>query len=319
MILLKNADVVNSVFKMNIYFVNMNPVGMIFRYKDDNNYYHLRINNSGPYKILLVKNYEGKQTILASSNISITPRVFYSFTVNVSFDSISVTLKIGKLRNIQEIFNVNDNDLQRGSLGLATNGNDEFYVTSIFIDNYIKSKKNTTEMNDKRKFDFVLKENTENHRTKFCKSRFDNDLKEATSCKEFHNFCKIQCDENVHARENILNYFCFKSCVRDSLLKMKIKNMQMGDQVSLGLNPAIWSPKEKEKCDFRPDDPSFNSSWTQCKIEKVENNQNDPEQKILRISYMEKSLKKSASLLYPSAVLKKCGEMISSRSDCGKF
>jgi len=123
MILLKKADIVNFKFSVNFYFVNMNPVGIIFRYKDENNYYTLRLNNLGPFKVLLIKNYEGKSITLASSTLSITPRIWYSFTLRVYFDSISVSLQIGELRNQQEIFDVQDNDLQRGTLGLGTNGN----------------------------------------------------------------------------------------------------------------------------------------------------------------------------------------------------
>ena len=108
---------------VNFYFVNMNPVGIIFRYKDENNYYNLRLNTLGPYKMLLVKTYEGKSIVLASSTISITPRIWYNFTLRVYFDSISVNLQIGELRNNQQIFDVKDDDLQRGTLGLGTNGN----------------------------------------------------------------------------------------------------------------------------------------------------------------------------------------------------
>ena len=121
-ILLKKADIVNFLFEVNLYFVNMNPIGIIFRYKDENNYYNLRINNLGPYKMLLIKFYEGKSIILASSAISLTPRLWYNFSLGVYFDQISVNLQIGQLRNNQQIFDVKDNDLQRGSLGIASNG-----------------------------------------------------------------------------------------------------------------------------------------------------------------------------------------------------
>jgi len=51
-------------------------------------------------------------------------------------------------------------------------------------------------------------------------------------------------------------------------------------------------------------------------IEKIENNVNNPEQKVVKISYKEKNNDKYASLLYPSAVLKRCGEMMKNRKDC---
>ena len=72
--------------------------------------------------MLLIKFYEGKSIILASSAISLTPRLWYNFSLGVYFDQISVNLQIGQLRNNQQIFDVKDNDLQRGSLGIASNG-----------------------------------------------------------------------------------------------------------------------------------------------------------------------------------------------------
>ena len=88
------------------------------------------------------------------------------------------------------------------------------------------------------------------------------------------------------------------------------------NEISFGLNPSIWLPKEKENCDFKPDDLGPNSTWVSAKITKVSNNPNDPEQKILKISYKVNNVEKNASLLYPSIVLKKCGEAILSRKDC---
>ena len=316
MILLKKADIVNAIFKINMFFINMNPVGIIFRYKDQNNFYHLRLNNNGPFKILLIKNYEGKSTILASSTISISPRLWYSFTILMYYDSFSINLQIGDLRNIMTIISQKDNDLQRGGLGIATNGNNEFYISSIFIDDYKLKKSFDESFWDKRTFDTILKENTNMHRAKFCKSKFKDDMLKVLSCKEFHNYCKNKCNDLIHERENILNYNCYKRCVKDSILKLKIDNMQLTDDVVKSINSSLWMPIEKEKCDFRPDDLSFNFAWTPCIIEEIDLNANDPEQKIIKIKYKQNNDEMAVSLLYPSNVLKKCGEIISSRTDC---
>ena len=234
MIQLKKADLVNFIFEVNYYFVNMNTVGIVFRYKDENNYYHLRLNNLGPYKILLIKIYEGKSTILASSTISITPRIWYNFTLRVFFDLISVNLQIGQLRNNQQIIEAKDNDLQRGSLGLASNGmiffnllgNDDFYVSSIFVDNYKMNRKNEFNYSKfERSFEPILKENNDSHRQKYCKSLYETNVVKINRCKEFHNYCRLRCNDEIHRRENILNYSCYKSCLKDSILKLKLANM----------------------------------------------------------------------------------------------
>ena len=317
---LRGADVVNSLYKLSFYFVNLSPVGIIFRYKDDNNFYHLRINNPGPFKILLIKRYEGKSVTLASSNISITPRLWYTITLYIYFDKFQINMQIGDLRNNQILFEVIDNDIQRGALGLATDGNDDFYVNGIYVDNYemdkahIKSKAGS----DVRSFDNILRENTPNHRSKYCKSISDgNSSKEALlNCKEFHQYCKLRCDETFHKRENILHFSCIRACIKDSILKEKLINSQMNEEVSMGLNSDVWTPKEKEKCDFKPDDLGPSSFWTPCYITDVKNNPNDPEQKNVNIKYIIGGKIKIKSVVYPNTVLKKCANMLKSRSDC---
>ena len=52
---LKNTDIVNAMFKISLFFISLNPIGIIFRYKDENNYYHLRMNTNN--KITLMKRY----------------------------------------------------------------------------------------------------------------------------------------------------------------------------------------------------------------------------------------------------------------------
>ena len=315
---LKDVDVVNSLYKISFFFVNLEPVGVIFRYKDENNYYHLRLNNMGPYKIVLFKKFEGKSTTLATSNLSISPRIWYTFTLLIYYDKIQIFLQLGDLRNNQLIFDAIDNDIQRGSLGIGTDGNDDFYINGIFIDNYDmkKSHMSTKAGTDIRSFENILLENTQTHRNKYCKSLYGKNENAAKQCNEFHNYCKLRCDEFIHKRENILNFSCCRACLKDSLLKDKIDNMQRTDEVSYGLNSGIWTPKEKEKCDFKPDDPDSVSYWVPCEIVEAKANLNDPEQKFVKIKYTINTKTKISTVLYPNITLKKCGDMLKSRTDC---
>jgi len=317
---LRGADVVNSLYKLSFFFVNLSPVGVVFRYKDDNNFYHLRINNPGPFKILLIKRYEGKSVTLASSNISITPRLWYTFSLYIYFDKFQINLQIGDLRNNQILFEAIDNDIQRGALGIATDGNDDFYVNGIYVDNYEMDKSHLKNKpgSDTRGFDNILRENTPNHRSKYCKSINDSNVSKEVllSCKEFHQYCRLRCDENFHKRENILHFSCIKACIKDSILKLKLMNSQMNEEVSMGLNSDVWTPKEKEKCDFKPDDLGTSSYWVPCYITEVKSNPNDPEQKSVGIKYIVEGKTKIKTVVYPNIVLKKCGNMLKSRGDC---
>jgi hypothetical protein len=316
-ITLRNADVVNLSYKMSIYFNSLSPVGIVFRHKDNNNYYSLRINNLGQNKVILNKLYEGKLTTLATAaNISISPRVWYTFTITATFDKFQAFIQIGDLRNNLLLFEATDNDIQRGSLGLATNGNDDFYVKGLSVDDFDISK---IHINDKHKsntrsFEMILQENTQNHRNKYCKT-LHNDVNDINMCKEFHNYCRTRCNAYIHKRENILNFSCQKECIKDSIMKEKIANIQMTESLGFGINNQVWSPKEKEKCDYKPDD--FGAYWVPCYIMEVRNDVNDPEAKYLQIKFKVADTEKMITMKYPNITIKQCGVALTGRDDCG--
>lgn len=189
-------------------------------------------------------------------------------------------------------------------------------MSVLNVDNYKRNGKNVDYSKIRRTYETILIENTPIHRHKYCKSLFDNDTKKINNCKEFHNYCRNKCNDEIHKRETVLNYNCYKSCVKDSIQKNKLANMNSND-IGSTMNPKVWSPKEKQKCDYKPDDLGPDSTWVPCEITNVENNPNDPEQKIIKLSYTIKNSVKTVSLLYPSIVLKKCGTAISGRKDCG--
>jgi hypothetical protein len=318
MLMLKNADVVNSLYKISLFFISLSPVGIIFRYKDNNNYYHLRINNSGPYKLTLDKRYEGRSTTIANiQNISITARLWYTFTITTYYDQFQIYLQIGDLRNDQLIADFTDNDIQRGSLGLATDGNEDFYAKGIYVDDFDinKSHLNSKAKSDARSFENILHDNTETHRSKYCKTIY-NEVHQQSECKEYHNYCEKRCNDSIHTRENILNFTCQRQCVKDAQMREKIANLQMSENVGFGISNQVWSPKEKEKCDYKPDE--FGAFWVPCYINEVKNNVNDPEQKYLQIKFKVSDLVKIVNLLYPNISVKQCGAALKGRDDCEK-
>jgi len=317
-LLLKNSDVVNSIYVMSLYFIDLSPIGIIFRYKDDNNYYHLRLNNIGSFKLCLIKKMDGKSTILSNTNISVNPKIWYTFTLLIFHDKFQVFLQIGDLRNNQLVFDLVDNDIQRGSLGFASDGNNDFYINGIYVDNYEPNKNNNNAKDEKnrRSFETLLNENTQTQRKKYCKVH---DMANFEKCQTSHYYCKKRCNEMVSIRENVLNYSCFKLCVRDYFLKTQLENIKYNEEVSYGLNSDVWTPKEKEKCDFKPDNNGGISSWIPCYISEVKSNPNDPEQKIVKLKYKNKDKKvEMTTLLYPSINLKTCGNMLKERDDCSK-
>ncbi|MCQ2815708.1 MAG: hypothetical protein MJ252_00430 [archaeon] len=318
---LRNADIVNFLFKVSFYFNNLSPVGIIFRFKDENNYYHLRINNGGINKIALIKKYEGRSYILGTSQNALTPRIWYTFTIKGLFEKFFIYQQIGGLRNNLNLISVEDNDIQRGGLGIGTDGNDEFYVGGIYVDEYnskFETEKGGVFQNDNAySFESLKKENNLINREKFCKKYSMNNYLNTESCKDYHVYCQLKCNEMIHMKENILNYNCYKFCINDSITKEKMKSI-LNNQIAHGLDKNIWSPKEGDKCDYLPDDLGEYSTWVLCTVISVNSNENDPEQKTIEIKYQIEDNEKTQKVVYPSSNLKKCGEKIQFRDDCDK-
>ena len=314
-ITLKNTDIVNSIFKVSLFFFNLNPVGLIFRYKNDENYYHLRLNNIGPFKILLLKRFEGKTSVLANSSVTVSPSIWYNFTILVYYDRFQVILQVGDIRNEVVLFEVIDNDLQKGTVGIATEGNDNFFAERIYLNNYDARKSHFNIYFEQRSFEIILRENSPQHRQKYCKSNYEGNLDNIIKCREFHNFCKERCDNEVHSRENILNFNCYRACVKDALMREEMKNRTLTERISKVMMPESWMPKEREKCDYKPDNLGDNTSWQFCKITAVKNKPNDPEQKYVHIEYKRDGKMVNTIVMYPTITLKKCGMMIQ-REDC---
>jgi hypothetical protein len=94
--------------------------------------------------------------------------------------------------------------------------------------------------------------------------------------------------------------------------------MEMSGEIGYGINSAVWTPKEKEKCDFKPDDLGTAASWVPCYVTEVKHNPNDPEQRFIQVKYKVGDSIRMASLLYPSISVKKCGSILHIRDDCNK-
>ena len=230
------------------------------------------------------------------------------------FDSIKVSIRVGEIKNQLTLFELKDNTHQRGYLGLGTQGNDDLYISKVIVEPFDPDDNDKEKQFIARNFDNILKQNTKQHKEKFCKFKYDT-YEKRIECKDYHNYCKIQCDSLIHPRESGLNFICYNKCVKDSILKMKLNNIKVDALTTQHNN--LWIPKINEKCDFKPDDEEL-SYWVNCSVKNVKQNENDPEQKIIELQYDYKGMTRIGSILYPNSTLKKCGEILNTRKDCLK-
>ena len=58
-LLLKRSNVFNFIYIISFYLTEIHPAGIIFKYVNEFNYYHIRFERIGKHKILLIKRFEG--------------------------------------------------------------------------------------------------------------------------------------------------------------------------------------------------------------------------------------------------------------------
>ena len=316
----KHSDFVNTLLRVTFYFNILKPIGIILKYVNHDNFYALVLNSWVPYSMIFIKKNNGKRTVLATSKIELKLNTFYSFTINMYMAKpqiIKVFLQI-KGKNINHLlFEIKDSSITQGGIGFGTNGNSDFIISSLIIDNFRSENIKNGIFIEKRTFEQILAENTEGMREIYCKS-FYGQSKEMYICKEIHNYCQLRCNEYINKRENILNYNCIKSCIKDSKSKTKIKNtkiIQSEKEKSLEMQKNKWIPKISEKCDFKPDEGNSTGEWVPCVISKVMISEND--NVFLEIKYTFDKLKdKKKTLIYPSPLITHCGQMLIMRNDC---
>ena len=308
----KDSEIVNFTMKIRVLFVSMSPVGFVFRYKDNFNFYHLRINNVGENKIVLVKTYNTISTVIAQSKIGITERQWYTFEISALYEDFKVKMAIGDLKNSMDLFTVKDDDLQKGSVGLGSNGNNDFYVSQFDVGEYKTSAENNFE--PPVLFTNLMKQNGKNSRKHYCMKEFSRNEELFTKCREKHVFyCKLKCDENFSKRMGIVNHACFRVCLDDCKMKEQLANYQKSKQ--LEKQSSNWNPSEGDACDFKPDIQEKQSYWLECVVTEIEANVEDPEQKRVTVRYSHEGAEKFSTILYPTINLAKCGDKLK-RDDC---
>ncbi len=59
------------------------------------------------------------------------PRTWYRFKIVYSEINLQVWMQTDKLRNVEMLLNVTDESLQRGTVGVSTNGNNGVYFDGL--------------------------------------------------------------------------------------------------------------------------------------------------------------------------------------------
>lgn len=205
-----------GVYSVNVYMEQARQAAILFRYSDENNFYAVELNQVGENKMKLVKKSQGTGTVLKVKPLAVEPKEWYRFVISFHLDNLQVYVQKGALRELELIFNATDSDNQIGSVGFAAQGNSEVFFDGVETKEYdpkfgIFNKKTK----ESRVWDQCLTGGEEEgHRKKFCKGIYGSYTEGRKRCEDLHNFCEICCDRTIPKEENILNYACWRGCVR---------------------------------------------------------------------------------------------------------
>jgi len=303
---LRNADFANGKIKFNFLLFDFNPIALMFRYSDKNNYYAVEFSANNIQNVKLIKKVDGSSQLIQYKTFKILTQKWYRVVVIMDYDNIKVSIQPHKIRQHRTLFSKEIRGLSRGTISFATNGNSKFFINGVNIDEHKPNSKKKYK-NNRRSWNSILRQLKYKERKIFCYGIFSNIKDEINRCIEIHNYCRIRCDKIIPTVENILNYSCQKDCVRSSNI---LENKK--DEMSKLSKSGLWIPKPGDKCDYKP---GGENSFRMCVIKNVTKG------KKMKISleYLAdgmKSLKAEIKYPNPNDNLKRCGEALTARMDC---
>ena len=110
------------------------------------------------------------------------------------------------------IFNITDNDIQRGGVGVATNEKNYAIFDGLTTEEYNPIIGVNKYSGEKRIWDNCLIGNTKGKRTSFCKKFLGGYEAGVKRCEKVYNYCDKCCEQIIPQLETILSYACVKGC-----------------------------------------------------------------------------------------------------------
>jgi len=305
MLFLKNAQWSNGRVKSNFMFRDQKPFALLFKFVDPNNYYALQFNpKQEKGGIVLMSRIVGSVKIIDTKSIRLNVDVWYRVEILMKNDNIIINIQNDIIRENKTYFELKLEQISRGTIAFATNGNNQLFINGIEIDDYIPHAGKKLDDKNKRSWIDLIKHTDDKNKKKYCQSVYSL-RKEISRCVEPQYYCRLKCDEHIPTIENILNFNCYRSCVK------KIKS----NHSEIKIQKTEWSPKIGDKIDFLPKKEKEYKPATvaSIKVKKVKGHS----VKTYFINYFDNagnSLK--ATSPFPDKSIAKCSEKLKVRKDC---
>jgi hypothetical protein len=122
---------------LEIMTVSENLLGVVFRFRDQFNYYAFLLNQKVGYK-RLIRVSNGKYKKLAELKDG---GLFQGewFKVQINLVSANIKVRFGQSKNHEKyselpiVFNIDDFELRQGTIGFVVNNNNKFFFDNLFI------------------------------------------------------------------------------------------------------------------------------------------------------------------------------------------
>lgn len=302
---LKDVEFNNGIIQANLFFKETDVFAFLFRYLDKRNFYTLEFE---PLKlndnVRLVARVNGNSKIVGNHTQRLNLLTWYRLSIIMENDKITVFIQTDNIRENKPVFETNIGDIARGTIGFASNGNDDTYINGISIDQHHPHALEKKNLKNKRSWIDYLKHVDTKHIKVFCKNTFKQNDVENASCRQPINFCRMKCDDYIPTIENILNFNCFKDCTT--------KMIKQDSEVAV--KKIEWKPSIGDRVDFKSKEMK---DWAAGTIISATTKGDDKNVDVYTISYITpEGETKTNKEEFPSPGIKKCGEELPKRKDC---
>merc|ERR1712032_1095833 len=138
LISLKNVQWSSGRIKANFNFNSKNTFALLFKYADSENYYSLDFDPESNRRTLnLIEKKDGSINILESLSMKLIVGSWYRVEIIMSNDNISIYIQNEAIREKKLIFKRVMDKIARGTIAIATNGNENLLINGIEIDDYL--------------------------------------------------------------------------------------------------------------------------------------------------------------------------------------
>lgn len=134
---LKNLELFDFSYKIDIFSASNKPAGIIFRMKDPYNFYAIEFNQKNGYKKIF-KSVDGVYTDLGIvKDGGLSQNQWFKVLITARKDLIQIRIgsdsRYDKYSSLPVIFTIEDNTIKSGSFGIFVNGNDKFNFDKVHI------------------------------------------------------------------------------------------------------------------------------------------------------------------------------------------